>query len=82
VGDQPVRLNNAVVVARMCAACGTIEMRGREAPAAVPTQRHAPGREVLHGFVRNVAVAVTIRAVCREARDRYRARKTRTPSEK
>lgn len=69
VGDQPVRLNNAVIVARMCAGCGTIEMRGREAPAGGPVQRQAHGRELLDGLLRNVAEA--IRAVVRALRDRF-----------
>jgi hypothetical protein len=73
VGDQPVRLNNAAVVARMCTGCGTIEMRGREAPAGVPATRQALGRELLDGFLRNVAEAV--RAVVRALRDRYRGEK-------
>ncbi len=73
VGDQPVRLNNAVVVARMCTGCGTIEMRGRQAPAGVSAPREGPGRAVLHGFLGNVVEAV--RAVFRAVRERYAAKK-------
>lgn len=73
VGDQPVRLNSAVVVARMCGTCGTIEMRGREASAGVIASPRAPGRAVLDGFLRNVAEAV--RAVFRAARERSARKK-------
>ena len=68
VGNQPVRLNNLVMVARSCVGCGTIEMRGNEAPAAPPAG--TPGRAILSGFVSNVAEAM--RAVLRAARDRLR----------
>lgn len=73
VGDQPVRLNNAVVVARMCIVCGAIEMRGREAPAGVPASRPGAGRAVLDGFLRNVAEAV--RTVFRSVRERSARKK-------
>jgi hypothetical protein len=73
VGDQPVRLNNAVVVARMCTGCGTIQMRGREAPAGLPASRQGIGRAVLDGFLRNVAEAV--RAVFRAVRERSARKK-------
>ena len=73
VGDQPVRLNNAVVVARMCTGCGAIEMRGREAPAGVPASRPGSGRAVVDGVLRNVAEAV--RAVFRAIRERSARKK-------
>ena len=72
VGDQPVRLNHAVIVARMCGSCGTIELRGREAApsATVAPARRAHGRALFDGVMRNVAEAV--RALIRALQDRYR----------
>jgi len=72
VGDQPVRFKHAVIVARMCATCGAIEFRGREAATAgaVAPARQAHGRELFDGVMRNVAEAV--RALVGALRDRYR----------
>ena len=74
VGDQPVRLNSAVIVARICTSCGSIELRGREARAgAVPATRQAHGRDLLQGVLRNIAEAV--RTLARAVRDRRRGPK-------
>lgn len=72
VGDQPVRLNHAIIVAKMCVSCGAIELRGREAapPAVVSPARRGHGRALFDGVVCNVAEAV--RALIRALRDRYR----------
>jgi hypothetical protein len=68
VGDQPVRLNSAALVARMCTACGAIELRGHGSPRGVSPARSALGREVIDGFLRNVWEA--IRAVVSALRAR------------
>jgi hypothetical protein len=71
VGDQPVRLNNAVMVGRMCSDCGAVELRGRDAsPGPVAAAPRPLGRQVLDGFLRNVWDA--IRAVSLALRERVR----------
>ena len=74
VGDRPVRVNNALLVARVCTGCDGVELRARDGGTApVPQVPRGHGRELFAGVLRNVVDAV--QALTRALRDRYRARR-------
>lgn len=70
VGDQPVRVDSAVLVGRMCPNCKAIDLCGRVPSSDSAARPH--GRDVLGGFLRNVVEAV--RAVARALSTRYGSR--------
>jgi hypothetical protein len=74
VGDQPVRVNNALLVARVCTGCDDVELRARNGGTAlVPPAPRGHGRELFAGVLRNVVDAV--QALARALRDRYRRKR-------